>query len=592
MSDNPNRHHRRPTDGDTADGRFLPRVEPGAHPHAHRRARPGPDDGGPPRAPRPRIPRENQAGTGRQVPVDPYAAGWTEPRRARPEVIPPAEPAGLDPRARADSPAYRDGATPRRDEQWERPLRGQQRDVSTSDAVTRSWAPVDPRVRDPRVDDTEARGARFDDTEARDRRAFAPPETDGGPTAPPLDRTVDDRDRRGAGDRPRRRGGAATARTRRRRRRVALAGVLVVMVALVCGLGYAGLRLTGFFVDDEDFSGSGGRGDVLVQIPDDASLTQFGQILTDQGVVGSVRAFTDAADGKPISAGFYKLRTHISASSAVSMLDGDDNRVGRLVIPAGRQLDTKQSSDGSATTGIFAMLSQATTVTIDGKRRGVTAEQLAQAAATASPADLGVPSWATDRVQQLTGDHRRIEGLIAPVAWEAIDPSLSPTAMLRYLISTSAGYFERWGLTREGSSGLDPYQTLVAASVVEKEVADPADYGKVARVIVNRLAKNQKLEMDSTANYTAAVVNIDVSGDAYTADTKWNTYRVTGLPATPIGSVGENVVAPTVDPPAGNWLYFVAVDAQGTTVFTDDYQQHLRNRQRACDNKVLSVGCQ
>lgn len=29
--------------------------------------------------------------------------------------------------------------------------------------------------------------------------------------------------------------------------------------------------------------------------------------------------------------------------------------------------------------------------------------------------------------------------------------------------------------------------------------------------------------MDSTANYTAAVVNIDVSGDAYTADTKWNT---------------------------------------------------------------------
>ena len=363
------------------------------------------------------------------------------------------------------------------------------------------------------------------------------------------------------------------------------------MVVLVCGVTYAGLRLTGFFVDDKDFSGSAGTGDVLVQIPDDAPLSQFGQILTDRGVVASVRAFTNAADGKPISAGFYKLRTRISAASAVSMLDGDDNRVGRVVIPAGRQLDTKQTANGTATTGIFAMVAQATTVTIDGTRRGVTAEQLAQAAATATPEQLGVPSWATSRVQALTGDHRRIEGLIAPVAWEAIDPSLSPVDMLRYLISTSAGYFERWGLTREGSSGLDPYDALVAASVVEKEVADPDDYGKVARVIVNRLAKNQKLEMDSTANYTAAVVNIDVSGDAYTADTKWNTYQVTGLPATPIGSVGENVVAPTVDPPAGNWLYFVAVDAQGTTVFTDDYQQHLRNRQRACDNKVLSVGC-
>ncbi len=54
---------------------------------------------------------------------------------------------------------------------------------------------------------------------------------------------------------------------------------------------------------------------MLVQIPDDAPLSQFGQILTDRGVVASVRAFTNAADGKPISAGFYKLRTRISAAS-------------------------------------------------------------------------------------------------------------------------------------------------------------------------------------------------------------------------------------------------------------------------------------
>ena len=127
--------------------------------------------------------------------------------------------------------------------------------------------------------------------------------------------------------------------------------------------------------------------------------------------------------------------------------------------------------------------------------------------------------------------------------------------------------------------------------MVEKEVASPDDYGKVARVILNRLGKNQKLEMDSTANYTAAVVNIDVSGDAYTADTKWNTYQVNGLPATPIGSVGKAPLQATDNPPAGNWIYFVAVDPQGTTLFTEDYAEHLRNRQKACDNKVLAVGC-
>ncbi|MGZ8179757.1 endolytic transglycosylase MltG [Williamsia sp. SKLECPSW1] len=565
MSDE-NRHRRRAGDDSSPERLFRLPTDPDHHPRPHRRAR---ADDQPP--PDPRTTGPVGPGNARRSAVDPTSAGWTEPRRARPRAIPPRGPAGPT------------GAG--RDPGWERPLR---RPPSPPPPPPPA-PPRDPRVEDTRTptwgapDDTGPVDDGFSDVDA----ATVP--------TPALTRDAEDRDtgegrtrRPSSGRRARRRGTTATVR---RRRRVALAGVLVVMVVLVCGLGYAGLRLTGFFVDDDDFSGATGNGDVLVQIPNNASLTKFGQILTDQGVVASVRAFTDAAGDKPISAGFYKLRTHISAASAVSMLDGDDNRVGRVVIPAGRQLDTKQSADGSATTGIFAMVAQATTVTIDGTRRGVTAEQLAQAAATATPEQLGVPSWATARVQQMTGDHRRIEGLIAPVAWEAIDPSLSPVDMLRYLISTSAGYFERWGLTRTGTNGLDPYDTLVAASVVEKEVADPDDYGKVARVIVNRLAKNQKLEMDSTANYTAAVVNIDVSGDAYTADTKWNTYRVTGLPATPIGSVGENVIPPTVDPPAGNWLYFVAVDAQGTTVFTDDYQQHLRNRQRACDNKVLSVGC-
>ncbi len=363
------------------------------------------------------------------------------------------------------------------------------------------------------------------------------------------------------------------------------------MIGVVAALGYTGLRLTGYFVDDDNYSNSSGTGDVIVEIPQDASLTQFGQILRDRGVVASVRAFTDAAGDQSISAGFYKLRTGIPASTAVSMLDGENNRVGRVVIPPGRQLDTKQTADGSPSVGIFEMLAQATTVTINGKRNGVTAEQLAQAAATASPTDLGVPAWAVEAVSALDGDHRRIEGLIAPVAWESIDPSLSPVQMLRYLISHSADLFAKWGLTQPNQTGLTPYQTLVSASVVEKEVADPSEYGKVARVIVNRLARNQRLEMDSTANYTAAVVNIDVSGDAYTAPTKWNTYQVRGLPVTPIGSVGEEPLAATDSPPPGNWLYFVAVDSQGTTLFTDSYEEHLRNRQKACDNRVLAVGC-
>ena len=542
MTEQPPRPHRRRADDDGRDpaetARLRRLIAENGGGHTHRRAR-----GAPPRRPDlpPLDPRRTRTDDGRADAGEPL---WQEPRRAQPRAIPPVDRPRYDDRFHPGDRAGEPGVEPRPDE------------------AQAMWAPV------------------------ADEPATVPIGRPDIPGDAPR-RDPEPRSRRGGHGRR----ATAQMQARKRRRRVVLALVMVFMVAVIGSLGYVGLRMTGYFVDDDDYSNASGTGDVLVSIPQDSTLTQFGQILRDRGVVASVRAFTDAAGSGSISAGFYKLRTGIPAATAVSMLDGDANRVGRVVIPPGRQLDTKQTADGSPSTGIFAMIAQATTVTIDGRRSGVTQEQLAQAAATASPTDLGVPSWATADVERLNGDHRRIEGLIAPVAFEAIDPTLSPTAMLKYLITTSATLFDQWGLLDRNDTGLSPYQNLVSASVVEKEVADPDDYGKVARVILNRLGKNQKLEMDSTANYTAAVVNIDVSGDAYTADTKWNTYQVNGLPATPIGSVGKAPLQATDNPPAGNWIYFVAVDPQGTTLFTEDYAEHLRNRQKACDNKVLAVGC-
>ncbi|WP_020108865.1 endolytic transglycosylase MltG [Nocardia sp. 348MFTsu5.1] len=398
---------------------------------------------------------------------------------------------------------------------------------------------------------------------------------------------------RPSGGRSPKRSAAAAAR-RRKRKLIVVSAALIFMLALVGGIGYAGLRIVGFFgSDDEDYTNVAGTSDVLVSIPQDATLTTVGQILDENDVVASVGAFTTEAGNQPISPGFYKLRTQIPAETAVAMLTDMENRVGRVVIPEGLQLDSKVGIDGKTTPGIFARVAEATTVDLNGVKQGSTVEDLAQAAATATPEELGVPAWALDPVSALAGDHRRIEGLIAPTSWEMIDPGLTPVQTLNYLISRSASLFAQWGLPESGttSTGLTPYQTLVAASIVEREVNTAADYPKVARVIVNRLADDQALQMDSTVNYTSAVQNIDVAGDDFTAATKWNTYQQKGLPITPIGAVGQEALQATLDPPAGNWLYFVTVDREGTTLFTEDYEQHKRNRQQACDNAILQTNC-
>lgn len=362
------------------------------------------------------------------------------------------------------------------------------------------------------------------------------------------------------------------------------------MLAFVGGIGYVGLKALG--VINDDYTDAAGTGDVVVQIPEGYALSQFGQILEDNDVVASAGAFVNAADGQALSGGFYKLRRQIPASTAVEMMtDGVTNRVGRMVVSEGLQLESKEGIDGRTTVGIFDMISAATTFEIDGVEQGVSTEDLMRAAAEGTVAELGIPDWAQEAADKLEGDYRRIEGLIAPGTWEYIDPSADAMSILNMLIAQSAMRFQQGGLLDDNDSGLTPYETLIAASIVEREAQTDEDFAKVSRVILNRLDEDQRLEMDSTANYTAAITNIDVFGDAFTSDTEWNTYRFRGLPITPIGAVGERALYATEHPADGPWLYFVTIDSSGTTLFAETYPEHERNRDKACANGFLSTNC-
>ena len=281
-------------------------------------------------------------------------------------------------------------------------------------------------------------------------------------------------------------------------------------------VGYGAMRFFGGAVSAPDYSGATGVADVIVEIPPNSALSDFGNILTERDVVKSTQAFINAAGGRTMEGGYYKLRTQISASTAVSMMTDSTrvHRVGLMNVPEGLQLESKKGIDGKTTPGIFQMIADATEVEINGAHRGVTVKELQKVAATAKPSELGVPDWARKYVtaSEVRGDFRRLEGLIAPGTWEYINPEHSATQILSDLITESAARFEKWGLLNDNGSGLTPYETLVTASIVEREAKNPEDFPKVARVILNRLAKDQRLEMDSTSNYKAKVTNIDVHG--------------------------------------------------------------------------------
>jgi UPF0755 protein len=382
-------------------------------------------------------------------------------------------------------------------------------------------------------------------------------------------------------------------RVHRRRRAVATAALVLLVVIAVVAVVLGSKLWHSVFGAPSDFDGDG-TADVVIQVHDGDSTTAIAQTLVDHDIVANVPGFVTAAQGstaiQSIQPGFYQLRTEIPAASAVQRLADPHNRVGKLTIPEGRQLDdTTDVKTNAVNQGIFSLISEATCVNLDGDRKCVAAKDLRDAAGSASADSLKVPEWALQPVAKMGADHRRIEGLIAPGTWN-VDPSASAQDILASLIDASAAHYTSGGLLDTAKAlNMSPYEILVVASLVQKE-ALPADFPKVARVIYNRLAAPQRLEFDSTVNYPLDRQEVATTDADRAKLTPWNTYAAAGLPVTPICSPGEQALNAAERPEPGDWLYFVTIDAQGNTLFTKDYQQHLANIELAKRAGILDSG--
>ncbi|WP_436739850.1 endolytic transglycosylase MltG [Streptomyces sp. BBFR102] len=165
------------------------------------------------------------------------------------------------------------------------------------------------------------------------------------------------------------------------------------------------------------------------------------------------------------------------------------------------------------------------------------------------------------------------EGYLFPATYP-LDESTTPAALLALMADTAEDRFRQAGLAAGARRlGLSGYQAVTLASIVQAEADTPDDMGKVARVIHNRLDRDRALEMDSTLNYALGRSTLDTTHEDTRTDSPYNTYARRGLPPTPIGNPGEQALRAALDPPAGDWLYFVTV-RPGDTRFSDDYAEH------------------
>lgn len=313
--------------------------------------------------------------------------------------------------------------------------------------------------------------------------------------------------------------------------------------------------IAGVFLKDQVFPGGGddysgaGSGEVTIQVQEGQTLADIGITLKESGVVASVQSFIDAAAANPqaqsIGPGYYQMAERMSGEDAVNrMLDPASRLVTRVVIPEGLRQDQ-----------VVRRLSEASNL-----------PRARFEAALQDAASLGLPKWAKGNA----------EGFLFPATYE-FAPDAAPKDMIAAMITRWNEAAQTLQFTQKAkATGYSPYEVMVIASLVQAE-GHPDDYGKVSRVIYNRLAAGMPLQLDATVNYALKKSEINLSPDQIATDSPYNTYQNTGLPPTPINQPGEAAMSAALQPDEGDWLYFVAVNPDtGETKFTSDYNEFLK----------------
>ncbi|MFA5814657.1 MAG: endolytic transglycosylase MltG [Bacteroidales bacterium] len=164
----------------------------------------------------------------------------------------------------------------------------------------------------------------------------------------------------------------------------------------------------------------------------------------------------------------------------------------------------------------------------------------------------------------------------------------------RFLWNTNAEQFlERmnqefkafWNPARESrlkEIGLDKFQLMSLAAIVQEETFKLEDMPIVAGVYINRLKKGIRLQADPTVIYALGDYSIKrVLHNHLTIDSPYNTYKYAGLPPGPIRIPSVQAIDACLNYQKHDYLYFCAKeDFSGYSVFARSYSEHLANARK------------
>lgn len=289
---------------------------------------------------------------------------------------------------------------------------------------------------------------------------------------------------------------------------------------------------------------SGSQRAVVLTIPSGATVQEIASTLQTKSLIRKTWAFEwyvrNSKLRDKLQAGTYSLNPSQTIQEIVDVLSRGKVDVSKVTIYPGKRLDEVRQSlinDGFSPESVDAALDPK--IYLD------------------SPALSDKPTDAN------------LEGYLYPETFQKT-ATTKPETIIRASLNEMQTYLNPEIRASIAKQGLTVHQGVVLASIIEREVSNPADKAQVAQIFLKRLRIDMALESDATASYGAILANAEPS---LTYKSAYNTYQNKGLPPGPISNVTKSSLLAVANPTQTDFLYFVSGD-DGKTYFSNTLPEH------------------
>ncbi|MAM83119.1 MAG: hypothetical protein CL489_15330 [Acidobacteria bacterium] len=324
----------------------------------------------------------------------------------------------------------------------------------------------------------------------------------------------------------------------------------LALAALLAALIVAGVTATRLVARWEAPFHGYSTADVFVEIAPGSSALAIAHQLVGSGVVQDLWAWRYAlwktSLGRELKAGEYRFNRPLSALEVIDKIAQGKVHLRPITFPEGLTI--------SAMALIFGQSSFGTTAAfLEASRR-------------------------VEMIVALDPEASSLEGYLFPDTY-----SLPRTATADDLAETMVARFKvvfGESLRRQAAeTGLSVPEVVTLASLVERETALAEERPLIAAVFRNRLSMGMALQCDPTVIYAldrAGLYDGNLTRANLTFDSRYNTYRYSGLPPGPIAAPGLPSLEAAVQPADVGYLYFVSRN-DGSHVFASSLREHNRN---------------